>query len=130
MVTLGDSFDDLKNISNEPANFGEVTLEETHNHLFLEQPSNAATLLDGRYECKFVSPNIINLPKCHLSKHEISLLSKGLKFIPTLKHINKARIKEELETYGRKRRLMWHYRNEEQEIIINPFMKKSKFNTK
>ena len=65
-----------------------------------------------------------------MSKEEISLLSKGLKFIPTPKHINKARIKEELETYGRKLRLMWHYRNQEREIIINPFKKKSKFNPK
>ena len=46
------------------------------------------------------------------------------------KHINKALIKEELETYGRKIRLMWHCRNEEREITINPFKKKSKFNPK
>ena len=97
------------------------TLEETRNHPSLEKPSNAATLLDGRYEGKFVSPNVINLSKRHLSKDEISLLSKGLKFIPTPKHTNKALIKEELETYGRKLKLMWHYCNEEREITINPF---------
>ena len=44
----------------------------------------------------------------YLSKDEISLLAKGRKFIPTPKHINKALIKEEFETYGRKLRLMWH----------------------
>ena len=65
-----------------------------------------------------------------MSKGETSLLSKGLKFIPTPRHINKALIKEELETYGGKLRLMWHYRNEEREIKINPFKKKSKFNRK
>ena len=130
MVTLGNSFDDPKNISNVSENFDKVTLEEIHNHPSLEKPSNAATLLDGRYEGKFVRPNVINLSKRHLSKDEISLLSKGLKFIPTPKHINKARIKEEPETYGRKLRLMWHYRNQEREIIINPFKKKPKFNPK
>ena len=130
LVTLGNSFDDPKNISNVSENFHKVTLEEIHNHPFLEKPSNAATLLDGRYEGKFVSPNVINLSKRHLSKDEISLLSKGLKFNSTPKHINKACIKEELETYGRKLRLMWHYRNQEREIIINPFKKKSKFNPK
>ena len=130
LVTLGNSFDDPKNISNVSENFDKVTLEEIHNHPSLEKPSNAATLLDGRYEGKFVSPNVINLSKRHLSKEEISLLSKGLKFMPTPKHINKARIKEELETYGRKLRLMWHYRNQEREIIINPFKRKSKFNPK
>ena len=80
-----------------------------------------ATLLDGRYDGKFVGPNVINFSKRHLSKDEISFLSKGLKFIPTHKNINKALIKEELETYGRKLRLMWHYCNEEREITINPF---------
>ena len=130
LVMLGNSFDDPKNISNVSENFDKVTLEEIHNHPSLEKPSNAATLLDGRYEGKFVSPNVINLSKRHLSKEKISLLSKGLKFIPTPKHINKARIREELETYGRKLRLMWHYRNQEREIIINPFKKKSKFNPK
>ena len=60
---------------------------------------------------------------------KISLLSKGLKFISTPKHIIKAPINEELETYGWKRRLMWHYRNEEEEII-NPIRKKWKFNSK
>ena len=69
-------------------------------------------LLDGRYEGKFVSPNVINLSKLHLPKDEIYLSCKGLKRIQTPKEINKARIKEELETYGRKLSLMWHYRNE------------------
>ena len=54
LVTLGNSFDDPKNISNVSENFDKVTLEEIHNHPSLEKPSNAATLLDGRYEDKFV----------------------------------------------------------------------------
>ena len=115
---------------NVSSNSDKVTLEETHNHLSLEKPSNAATALYGRCEGKFVSPNVINLSKRHLPKGEISLLSTGLKFIPMPKNSNKALIKEELETYGRKLRLMWHHRNEEREIIINPSKKKSKFNPK
>ena len=100
-------------------------MEETQNHPSLEKPSNIGTISDGRYKGEFVSPNIINLSKSHLSKDEISLLSKGLKFIPAPKQINKVLIKEEFETYGRKHRLMLHYRNEEQKITINPFQKKS-----
>ena len=65
-----------------------------------------------------------------MSKDVISFLCNGLKFIPTRKDINRALIKEELETYGRKLRLMWHYCIEEREITINPFKKKSKFNPK
>ena len=125
LVTLGNSFDDPNNCLNVSSNSDKVTLEETHNHPSLEKPSDAATVLDGRCEGKFVSPNVINLSKRHLSKGEISFVSKGLKFTPTPKHINKALIKEELETCGRKLRLMWYYRNEEREITINPFKKKS-----
>lgn len=79
---------------------------------------------------KFVSPNVIKLSLPHLSKDKISLLSKVVKLIPTSKHVNEALIKEELETYGKRLRLMWHYRNEERETIINPLKKKSKFNSK
>ena len=86
-VTLEDPFDDPKNISNGSANFDKLVLGEAQIHPSLEKLSNAATLLDGRYQGKFVSPNVINLSKRHLSKDEISLLSKGLKFIPTRKHI-------------------------------------------
>ena len=60
----------------------------------------------------------------------ISLLSKGLKFVTTPKHINKAKIKEEIEVHGRNFRLMWHFRNDHREFDVNPFMKKSKFNPK
>ena len=57
-------------------------------------------------------------------------MSKGLKFIPTPTHINKVLIKEKLETYKRKLRLIWHYRSEERETTIDPFQKKSKLNPK
>ena len=60
-------------------NSDKETLEETHNHPSLEKPSNVATLLDGRYEGKIVSLNVMNVSKRHLSKDEISLSSKGLR---------------------------------------------------
>ena len=52
-----------------------------------------------------VQPYVIIDEVRHLSKDEIFLLSKGFKFIPTPKHIDKAKIKEEIEVYGRKLRL-------------------------
>ena len=91
---------------------------------------NSATIRNNRYDRKFVSANIINLSSRHLSKDEVSVLSKGLQFVPTLKHINKAKIKEEIEVYDRKLRLMWHFRNDHREFDVNPFKKKSKFNLK
>ena len=36
------------------------------------------------------------------AKGEFSLLSKVFKFVPTPKCVNKAKIKEEMEVYGRK----------------------------
>ena len=102
MLTLGNSFDDLNDYLNVSAYSDKVALEETHNHPSLEKPSNVATVLDGRCEGKFVSPNVINLPKRHLSKDEISLLSKGLKFIPRPKHIKKRLLNKNLKPMAEK----------------------------
>ena len=90
----------------------------------------SATLVNERLKGKFVSPNVVNLSRRNLTNDEISLLSKGLKFVPTPRGINKALIKEELEAYGRKLRLMWHFRNDERELSYDPFKKKSKFDPK
>ena len=69
---------------------------------------NSATIRNNRYEGKLVS---INVSSRHLSRDEISVLSKGLKFFPTPKQINKVKIKEEIKVYGRNLRLIWHFRN-------------------
>ena len=61
---------------------------------------------------KFVSKNVINLSRRNLSASQISLLSKGLKFVRTENKIDHAKLKTELE-YGSKLRLMWHFRNDE-----------------
>ena len=64
--------------------------------------NNISEVIDGPLKGKFVSPNVINLSTRILSKAEISLLSKGLKFIPIPTSVNKALIKEELECFGKK----------------------------
>ena len=65
----------------------------------------------------------------------ISLWAKFLFFqndsnLFLLLNINKAKIKEEIEFYVGKLRLMWHFRNDRREFDVNPFKKKSKFNPK
>ena len=45
--------------------------------------NNIASQIGVRLEGKFVSKNVINLSRRNLSASEISLLSKGLKFVPT-----------------------------------------------
>ena len=63
-----------------------------------------------RLEGKIVSINVINLSRKNLSSAEISLLSKGLKLVPTANKIDQAKLKGELEGYDRKHWLRWHYR--------------------
>ena len=94
------------------------------------EENNIAEVIDGWLKGKFVSPNVINLSTRILSKAEIYLLSKGLKFIPTSTSVRKDLIKEELECFARKLRLLWHFRNEETITISNPLKKKSTFNPK
>ena len=68
--------------------------------------NNIAEVTDGWLKGKFVGPHVINLFTRILSETKIYLLSKGLKFIPTPTSVNKALIKEELECFGRKLRLL------------------------
>ena len=92
--------------------------------------NNISEVIDGLLKGKFVSPNVINLSTRILSKAEISLLSKGLKFIPIPTSVNKALIKEELECFGKKLHILYYFQNEESITISNPFKKKPIFNLK
>ena len=88
--------------------------------------NNIASQTGVRLEGKFVSKNVINLSRRNLFASEISLLSKGLKFVPTANKIDRAKLKAELEEYGRKLRLMWHFRNDERSFAAD--RPKSSFN--
>ena len=57
---------------------------------------NVAIFRDNRLEGKFVIKNVINHTIRNLSSVEISLLSKGLKFVPTAKKIDEEKLKREL----------------------------------
>ena len=99
-------------MSNENANLSPSNKpNKSFNERFLEKELqlNSGTLDNNRYKRNFVSANVINLSSRHLSKNEISFLSKGLKF----------KIKEEIEVYGRKLRLIWHFSNDQREFDVN-----------
>ena len=66
---------------------------------------NQAVPLENRLKGNFVSKNVINLSKKNLNNAEISLLSKGLNFVPTCSNIGKAKLKMKLEAFGRMLRL-------------------------
>ena len=61
--------------------------------------NDIAPQIGVRLEGKFVSKNLINLSRRNLSASEISLLSKGLKFIPTANKTDRAKLNTELEEY-------------------------------
>ena len=100
--------------------------DQSESHL--SEEGNDLFILNRRIKGKFVSKNVVNLSKRKLTKTEISLLSKGLKFIPNSNHISKAKLKMELEIYGRMLRLKWHFQNDEKEFYRNKFKPKSTFN--
>ena len=83
---------------------------------------------NNRLAGKFVSDNVINLSRRDLTDVEISLLSKGLKFCPTVKELDRAKIKQDLESFGRRLRLKWHFRDVEDDFARTPFRPKSSFN--
>ena len=55
-------------------------------------------------------------------------MSKGLKFAPAANKTDKAKLKTELEEYGRKLRLTWHFRKDEKPFPYEKFRPKSTFN--
>ena len=126
--------DDTENLVNLLALGEESVADEEDTENVVDAPidfiirSNSAETEDGRFVGKFVSENVINLSSRNLSEAEISLLSKGLKFVPTPSSINFAEIKEDLEKFGRNLRLKWLFRNDERDFSYNPFRPKSKFN--
>ena len=52
------------------------------------EENNIAEVVDGSLNSKFVSPNVINLYTRIFTKTEVSLLSKGLKFVPFPESVN------------------------------------------
>ena len=127
---------DIGQVLPEAHNFNEGIFEDQE--VVLETPNigdllgneNILTPPEDRLEGKFVSKNVVNLSNKVLTEAEISVLSKGLKFCPTAKEIDRAKIKDDLEQFGRRLRLKWFYRNEEDDFSMNPFRKKSNFNPK
>ena len=95
---------------------------------FRNVQGNEAKMCDDRLKGKFVSKIVINLSKRNLSENEFFLLSKGLNFIPTCNKVDVARLKLELEQFGRMLRLKWHFRDDKRDIPINPLKTKSTFN--
>ena len=114
----------VNNIQNNAENEIRKSAENSSSskvHKVLSESENVAMFRANRLQGKFVSKNVINLSRRNLSPAEISLLSKGLKFVPIPNKIYQAKLKRELEEYGRKLRLMWHFRNDERPFSLERF---------
>ena len=83
---------------------------------------------NDRISGRFVNDKVINLSNRALSDSEISVLSKGLKFVVTPKELDQSQIKIDLENFGRRLRLKWHFRESEEFSEYPAFRPKSKFN--
>ena len=84
----------------EEQDYSESTdTEEQHSQNELDYKKVELTS-NGRLKGFFVSENVVNLSNRKLSKAEVSLLSKGLKFCPTPNSVDKLVLKD-LEKFGR-----------------------------
>ena len=95
LLYLNESQDDaseVKDLKNDISE--EITdLNTSFSDDELNVRDNAAKMLDGRLQSNFVSKNVVNLSKRNLTDSEISLLCKGLNFVPTSNTIDKANSK-------------------------------------
>ncbi len=84
---------------------------------------------DGRLTGVFVSGNVVNLSRKVLSEGEVKLLSRGLKFSPTPRDIDKGQLKADLDILKRRMRLKWFFKDsEESEFDPKAFYIKSSWN--
>ena len=70
---------------------------------------------------------LLSLENTHTHTHT-NTHTKGLNFVPIYNNIDKAKLKIELEAFGRMLRLKWHFHNENKDIHCDMFKPKSKFN--
>ena len=78
-------------------------------------------------ESETTEPKVINISSWELCDSEIAFLEKGLKFTPTPK--NKRELKNDLQEFGRKLRLLEHFSGHEQQPDSSLVKNKSKFVT-
>ena len=114
-----------KAICGKKKDYSESTYIEEQNSQNEPDYKIAGLTSNGRLKGFLESENVVNLYNGKLSRAEISLLSKGLKFCPTPNSVDKWDIKEDLEKFGRILRLKWYYRNDKQTFDPNPLWPKS-----
>ena len=115
---------DLNNFENQPIEEEERPIARGENIPAFEIGRDE----NGRIEGRFENDKVFNLSQRALSCSEVSVLSKGLKFVAAPKEIDFSQVKIDLESFGRRIRLKWHFREEEGSFSAPSFRPKSKFN--
>ena len=82
----------------------EVDDGDNKDEVFVKVPSSRLTGV-------FVSGSVVNLSCKSLTEDQIKLLSRGLKFSPTPRDIDKSQLKLDIEEFKRKMRLKWYFRD-------------------
>ena len=72
--------------------------------VFVEVPSSRLAVV-------FVSGSVVNLSRMILMEYQTKLLSRGLKFSPTPRDIDKSQLKLDVVEFKRKMRLKWYFRD-------------------
>lgn len=90
------------NISAEMGGLRENSVDDVNN-------KNSSTLRGMKGADKMKCKEVINLSKRKLTKAELSLLAKGLKFVPTRKTIDMGRLLADLKSWERRMRLREYY---------------------
>ena len=105
---------------------GDDSLLETLQSLGVINDSVLETDSD-RIKGSFSSDSVFNLSKKVLSKTEIKVLEKGLRFSPTPSFINETDLQRDFDDFARKMRCKWYFRNESQDMPseISTYMLKS-----
>ena len=79
--------------------------------------------------CRLHSKNkVINLSPHTLSQHEITVLSKGLKFVARPQEMEFSQVKIHYENFGRRLQLKWFVKENDDFPEVPAFRPKSKFN--
>ena len=104
--------------------YGNVYPGEENNDVVdvTENPSETGKQFGNNQESNTAPINEKSLKEKFLAK-----ISLGLKFARSANKIDRVNLKKELEDYGRRRRLMWHLRTNEQTFSSDKFRRKSNF---
>ena len=112
---LSRTFGESTNQQDVPGNYDEIQYEVKRDE-------------NEHIEGQFVNNKVIYLSQRTLNQHEISVLSKGLKFVATPKEIDYSQVKIDLENFGRRLRLKWFFKENDDFSEVPAFRPKSKLN--